>query len=58
MISEADVGVGYPALAFTRTIVRSLGFTFSRGLTRMYRGRNHNAGQLQLVGAILGPEFG
>ena len=43
---------------WARTIVKSGGFTFSRGLTRMYRGRNHNAGQLQLVGAILGPEFG
>ena len=43
---------------WARTIVKSGGFTFSRGLTRMYRGRNHSAGQLHLVGAILGPEFG
>jgi ribosomal protein S18 acetylase RimI-like enzyme len=34
------------------------GFTFSRALTRMYRGENAHAGHPDLVCAILGPEFG
>jgi ribosomal protein S18 acetylase RimI-like enzyme len=34
------------------------GFTFSRALTRMYRGENAHPGRPDLVCAILGPEFG
>ena len=36
----------------------SMGFEFSRPLTRMYRGTNRDPGTPELVGAILGPEFG
>jgi ribosomal protein S18 acetylase RimI-like enzyme len=34
------------------------GFTFSRALTRMYRGENTHPGRPDRVCAILGPEFG
>jgi GNAT superfamily N-acetyltransferase len=39
-------------------IVSQAGFRSSRMLTRMYRGENSHAGCVELVGAILGPEFG
>jgi len=39
-------------------LLRSFGFSVSRGLTRMYRGRNHHPGRPELLCAILGPEFG
>ncbi|MDP9267193.1 MAG: GNAT family N-acetyltransferase [Acidobacteriota bacterium] len=39
-------------------LVKSRGFTFSRPLTRMYRGRNDHRGMPNLMGAVLGPEFG
>lgn len=34
------------------------GFRFSRTLTRMHRGENPKPGRVDLLGAILGPEFG
>jgi len=34
------------------------GFQFSRPLTRMYRGENAHPGRPELLGAIVGPEFG
>jgi GNAT superfamily N-acetyltransferase len=37
---------------------RARGFEFSRALTRMFRGANEHAGRPELLGAILGPEFG
>lgn len=43
---------------FALEIVRSLGFEFSRPLTRMVRGPNRHPGQPELVAGILGPEFG
>ncbi len=43
---------------FACDLVRSMGFEFSRPLTRMYRGTNRHPGMPELVGAILGPEFG
>jgi len=39
-------------------LVKSLGFEFSRPLTRMYRGTNEYAGQIERLCASLGPEFG
>lgn len=36
----------------------SFGFTYSRPLTRMYRGHNGHPGRPELLCAILGPEFG
>jgi GNAT superfamily N-acetyltransferase len=39
-------------------LVKSRGFEFSRPLTRMFRGTNKYAGRPELLGAILGPEFG
>ena len=39
-------------------LLRSFGFSFSRPLTRMYRGRNDHPGRPVLLCAILGPEFG
>jgi GNAT superfamily N-acetyltransferase len=39
-------------------LLMSLGFSYSRGLTRMYRGRNDHPGRPELLWAILGPEFG
>jgi len=39
-------------------VLMSLGFNYSRGLTRMYRGRNAHPGRPELLCAILGPEFG
>jgi GNAT superfamily N-acetyltransferase len=39
-------------------LLRSQRFTFSRPLTRMYRGRNAFPGKTDKLCAILGPEFG
>jgi len=39
-------------------LLKSFGFSFSRPLTRMYRGRNDHPGRPELLCAILGPEFG
>jgi len=39
-------------------LLMSFGFNYSRGLTRMYRGRNAHPGRPELLCAILGPEFG
>jgi GNAT superfamily N-acetyltransferase len=39
-------------------LLKSLGFSYSRPLTRMYRGSNDYAGRPELLCAILGPEFG
>jgi GNAT superfamily N-acetyltransferase len=39
-------------------LLRSTGFTYSRPLTRMFRGTNSHPGQAKNLCAILGPEFG
>jgi GNAT superfamily N-acetyltransferase len=39
-------------------LVKAHGFELSRPLTRMFRGSNRSPGQLQLLCASLGPEFG
>lgn len=39
-------------------LVKAHGFELSRSLTRMFRGTNRYAGQLELLCASLGPEFG
>jgi GNAT superfamily N-acetyltransferase len=39
-------------------LVKAHGFEFSRPLTRMFRGTNGHAGQVELLCASLGPEFG
>jgi GNAT superfamily N-acetyltransferase len=44
--------------AVARQLLMSFEFCFSRGLTRMYRGRNDHPGRPELLCAILGPEFG
>ena len=38
--------------------LKSFGFSYSRSLTRMYRGSNEHPGRSGLLCAILGPEFG
>jgi ribosomal protein S18 acetylase RimI-like enzyme len=43
---------------WTPALLVEKGFTFSRALTRMYRGENAHPGRPNLVCAILGPEFG
>jgi len=43
---------------FACGLVESLGFEFSRPLTRMYRGPNRHPGRPEFVCGILGPEFG
>ena len=43
---------------FACGLAQSLGFEFSRPLTRMYRGPNRHPGRPELVCGILGPEFG
>lgn len=43
---------------FACELARDLGFEFTRPLTRMYRGANRYPGTPELVGAIVGPEFG
>jgi len=39
-------------------LVKARGFEFSRPLTRMFRGANEYPGQVELLCASLGPEFG
>jgi len=39
-------------------LAKARGFGFSRSLTRMFRGTNRFPGRPDLLGAILGPEFG
>ncbi len=39
-------------------LLRSCGFSYTRPLTRMYRGENAHPGSVERLGAILGPEFG
>lgn len=39
-------------------LLKSYGFTYSRPLTRMYRGPNDYPGRPEFLCAILGPEFG
>lgn len=43
---------------FVEDLVKSFGFEYSRPLTRMFRGRNADAGRPELVCSITGPEFG
>jgi GNAT superfamily N-acetyltransferase len=43
---------------FAGGLLRSLGFAYSRPLTRMYRGTNGYPGRIDNLYAILGPEFG
>jgi GNAT superfamily N-acetyltransferase len=40
------------------TLLKSYGFTYSRLLTRMYRGENNYPGRPEFFCAIVGPEFG
>ena len=40
------------------SLLQSFGFTYSRPLTRMYRGANLHPGRAERLCAILGPEFG
>jgi len=44
--------------AWAPALLAARGFQFSRRLTRMYRGENAHPGRPDLLGAILGPEFG
>jgi len=44
--------------AWALALLAARGFQFSRSLTRMYRGENAHPGRPDLLGAILGPEFG
>ncbi len=44
--------------AWAPALLAANGFQFSRSLTRMYRGENAHPGRPDLLGAILGPEFG
>jgi GNAT superfamily N-acetyltransferase len=39
-------------------LLRSFGFSYTRPLTRMYRGDNAHPGRVERLCAILGPEFG
>jgi ribosomal protein S18 acetylase RimI-like enzyme len=41
-----------------RSLLQSVGFNYSRALTRMYRGANLHPGRAERLCAILGPEFG
>lgn len=43
---------------WAQSLLAGHGFEFSRPLTRMFRGANDNPGRQDLLGAILGPEFG
>jgi GNAT superfamily N-acetyltransferase len=43
---------------FASGLLRTAGFEFSRPLTRMVRGTGHGAASIEVVCAILGPEFG
>jgi GNAT superfamily N-acetyltransferase len=51
----ADCVTAHPE---ARDLLQSFGFSYSRPLTRMYRGSNDYPGRPELVCAILGPEFG
>jgi GNAT superfamily N-acetyltransferase len=42
----------------TAKLLKSFGFSYSRTLTRMYRGANEYPGHPELLCAIMGPEFG
>jgi ribosomal protein S18 acetylase RimI-like enzyme len=44
--------------AWAPALLAARGFQFSRNLTRMFRGENAHPGRPDLLGAILGPEFG
>jgi GNAT superfamily N-acetyltransferase len=44
--------------AFAKSLLQAAGFTYSRSLTRMYRGSNRHPGRPEFLCAILGPEFG
>jgi ribosomal protein S18 acetylase RimI-like enzyme len=44
--------------AWAPALLAEKGFKFSRNLTRMWRGKNAHPGRPDLLGAILGPEFG
>jgi hypothetical protein len=44
--------------SWARELTAQRGFHWSRNLTRMYRGVNAYPGRPDLLGAILGPEFG
>ena len=44
--------------AWAPALLAARGFQFSRTLTRMFRGENAHPGRPDLLGAILGPEFG
>jgi GNAT superfamily N-acetyltransferase len=46
------------ANSFAGDLLKSFGFSYSRPLTRMYRGANDYRGRTELLCAILGPEFG
>lgn len=46
------------AKAFAENLLRSVGFTYARPLTRMVRGPNAYAGRIESLCAVLGPEFG
>jgi GNAT superfamily N-acetyltransferase len=46
------------ANSFAGDLLKSFGFSYSRPLTRMYRGANDYQGRMELLCAILGPEFG
>jgi len=57
--SREAIFVDVPAEnAWATQIAREQGFEISRPLTRMFRGENRHPGRPELVGAILGPEFG
>ena len=43
---------------FVRPLLQAHGFTFSRMLTRMFRGENQFPGRPELLCGIMGPEFG
>ena len=43
---------------FTEELLRAGGFSYSRLLTRMYRGKNDFPGTPEYICAIMGPEFG
>ncbi len=46
------------ANSFAGDLLKSFGSSYSRPLTRMYRGTNDHRGRTELLCAILGPEFG
>jgi len=57
--SRESVVVDYlKSNAIAGGLLRSFGFSYSRLLTRMYRGSNGHPGRSELLCAILGPEFG